>query len=108
MNATIGRSVSRPVTSKHKGGSASTPIFFQQFEGISEIFQDARESRNTPILPSVTIFGDDDKVRVCFNDRSNKRSLFRSGETPMQALEAINTAIITGSADWRKTKPRRG
>ncbi len=104
MAATIGRPVSRPATSKHKGSSESTPDFFQQFEGIADLFMEASKARNVPLLPSVTIFGDGNRVRVCFCDRNKRRSLFRTGETPLEALEAINTAIMTDHADWRPSK----
>ncbi len=107
MNAKIGRSLSRPQTSKQKSNGESTPEYFKQFEGISEIFWEASKARNVPLFPSVTIFADGARVRVCFCDRNKRRSLFRTGETPLEAIEAINTALMTDRADWRPSKRQK-
>ena len=105
MEGTIGREVKRPKEAKHRKSFGSIPTFFQKYEGISEIFQEAINSANQPLLPSITIFADGNSLRVCFADRRLKRSMFRTGKTPGEALEAIDTAIITGRADWRPQKP---
>ncbi len=107
MTAAIGRPIAKPEILNQRVHSESIPIYFRQFEGISEIFEQSIKDRNVPILPSMTIFADAARVRVCFNDRNNKRSLFRTADTPLEAIEAINTALITGNTDWRAPKPRR-
>lgn len=101
MSKEIGRAIARPTPATHKAGSESIPEWYRQFPAIYEIFKECGKSSKVPLLPSITVFAAGNSVRVCFRDREKKRSLFRTAETPMIALEAIDAAISTGTPGWR-------
>lgn len=44
--------------------------------------------------------------KVCLNDRACGRSLWASGATCNDALEALEARLTDPAADWRKARPR--
>lgn len=97
-----------PQKGKHKSPRIAIPQFYRKYPGILEIYENASEGSEFAQLPSITIFACAQGLRVCLCDRKRNRSLFRTGATPADALEAISEAILSGRADWRpKRSPRQ-
>ncbi len=95
-------------TDKHISPRIAIPEWYHQYPEILELFRESSKGTEFAQLPSITIFAVAGGVRVCLCDRKRNRSIFRSGETPGDALRSICAAISGGNADWRpKRTPRR-
>lgn len=95
-------------TDKHISPRIAIPEWYNQYPEILELFRDSGEGTQFAQLPSITIFAVAGGVRVCLCDRKRNRSIFRSGQTPGDALRSICEALNSGRADWRpKRSPRR-
>jgi len=103
----IGRSVSRPSEVNTIRTEKSIPEWYQRFPAIYDIFLDCCKVSENPQLPTITVFAAGSSVRVCLCDRSKGRSIFRTGETPIDALEAIDEALTSQKPDWRKSRRTR-
>lgn len=95
-------------TANHISPRIAIPEWYSQYPEILELFRESSKGTEFAQLPSITIFAVAGGVRVCLCDRKRNRSIFRSGETPGDALRSICAAIMAGNADWRpKRSPRR-
>jgi hypothetical protein len=95
-------------TAKHISPRIAIPKWYDQYPEICELMRESSTGTEFAQMPSITIFAVSGGVRVCLCDRKRNRSIFRSGETPGDALRAICEAISSGRADWRpKRSPRR-
>lgn len=54
---------------------------------------------------SLLLFCEDGLFKACLNDRGNARTLWASGGTITALLEALEKALATGEAAWRKSRP---
>lgn len=50
----------------------------------------------------LSCFIEDGRVKVCLNDRDTGRTLWRSGDGIEDCLILLETAIVDGTADWRR------
>lgn len=50
---------------------------------------------------TVTLFAESGWWKLCVNDRQRTCTLWRTGETVLEAVKAAEKAIQDGSADWR-------
>lgn len=94
-------------TDKHISPRIAIPEWYHQYPEILELFRESSKGTEFTQLPSITIFAVAGGVRVCLADRKRKRSLFRSGETPGDALRAICACISADNADWRPFRSAR-
>lgn len=56
----------------------------------------------------MSVFLEDGRVKVCLNDRDTARTLWRSADGVEDALILLETAIVDGTADWRRAAAARG
>lgn len=87
--------------------SAATECLWAQqhpaiWEYLNELTWPSGKPRDGATL---LVMVDDGKVKVCLNDRANQRSTWSSGDTFTGALGALEEAIQTESAEWRKSRP---
>jgi predicted RNase H-like HicB family nuclease len=75
-----------------------------------EVWEDGTARRTSTLL----MFIEDGVWKVCLRDRANSRTLWRAGESPEEALAALEAALEGDATDWRrdhwegdKGKPRR-
>ena len=70
---------------------------------VCEYLHDDRWEDGKPReVSTIVIKEEDGRVVVALNDKDLSRSLYRSGETVAEALKALEKALATQSADWRK------
>lgn len=50
----------------------------------------------------LSVFIEDGRVKACLNDRDAGRTLWRSADGIEDCLILLETAIVDGTADWRK------
>lgn len=55
----------------------------------------------------LSCFIEDGRVKVCLNDRDTGRTLWRSGDGVEDCLILLETAIVDGTADWRRAATSR-
>lgn len=51
---------------------------------------------------TLLLFYEDGLCKVCLNDRAEGRTMWRSGCSAWEALEALEQALASGAIDWRK------
>lgn len=62
---------------------------------------------------TISVFIEDGVVKVCLSDRDQARTLWRSGVSVEDALMALESCVVDGTADWRRsgagkaTQPKR-
>lgn len=62
---------------------------------------DRYDSGELRTVSTLLLFTDSGTWKTCLNDRESSRSLWASGRTPEEALEALETMLETGSGEWR-------
>lgn len=58
---------------------------------------------------TLSFFVEDGVVKACLSDRDQVRTLWRSGASVEDAVMALESSLVEGTADWRRsagTKPR--
>lgn len=55
-------------------------------------------------LPTLMSCYEDGRWRVCLNDKANGRSVWVSGVTWIEALEAIDRGLTGDCLEWRKNR----
>jgi len=74
-----------------------TPAVVEYLTAVSYPDQSPRE-RST-----ISVFLEDGVVKACLSDRDQARTLWRSGPSVEDALMALETAVVDGTADWRRS-----
>lgn len=64
---------------------------------------DAYEDGVKRTRASLMAFVETGVVKVCLNDRDQGMTLWRSGPSIEDCLVALETAIVSGAADWRRS-----
>jgi hypothetical protein len=54
-----------------------------------------------------TVFVEESVVKVCFSDRDQEQTMWRSGASLEDALLAVETALCGDGADWRRSGPAK-
>lgn len=77
--------------------------FFLQFPSVTEMLTCCKYSDGTARQPStLSFFVDDGACKVALADREMEQSLYRTGCSFTEALEAVEEALTTkGKDDWR-------
>lgn len=55
----------------------------------------------------ISVFIEDARVKLCLNDRDAGRTLWRSADGIEDCLILVETAIVDGTADWRRAAASR-
>jgi hypothetical protein len=100
--------VSRPVAEAAESEAARAPgwsPFAKDYpalwEYLSAVSWEDGTSRETS---TVLLFTEDGRVKACLHDRAEARSLWSSGEGVEGALGALEHALETGQAEWRRSR----
>ena len=67
----------------------------------AHLYQDRYDDGTPRKTSTLLFFLDEGKCKVCVNDREMNRSFFRAAAGLYDALEAVEEALESGSADWR-------
>lgn len=59
-------------------------------------------SGNERELSTLTIIVEDGRVKACCNDKANRQSIWRSGDSIAAALEALEAAVADDRSEWRR------
>jgi len=71
---------------------------------VSERWEDGTARRTS----TMTIFVEEGRVKLCLNDRQGQRSLWVSGATLLDALDALEGHLEQGTGDWRRNRVQGG
>jgi hypothetical protein len=93
-----------------KGGPPCTdPLFVEQCPAVGEFMTLAVGEKNAKRETSTLMVNiSEGRVNVGLHDREDETWLWRSGETLIEAIQAIDSAIQDGTADWRGTRGKKG
>jgi len=53
---------------------------------------------------TLIVCAEEGQVKMCLSDRETNRVLWRSGDTVLEALEAMEKALEHGAKDWRERR----
>jgi len=57
---------------------------------------------------TISLWIEDSKVKVCLNDKNCKRSLYRAGDTVLEAIESLEEALADeATCDWRPWRKQK-
>jgi len=60
---------------------------------------------NARLRSTLAVFVEEDTWKVVLNDKQNERSLFVSGASLVDALDALELLLRAGQGEWRAQKP---
>lgn len=102
MASSIGRQVERPQTSApNVQMSTSKRLFASQYPLLQRFLDEPRKSPNHHQTGSLTLFCEDERYKLCLNDRPNQRSTFVSGGTLGEAFRIADNGLRSDTLRWR-------
>ena len=57
------------------------------------------------LTATLLVMAEDGTVKLCLSDRETDRVCWRSAKTVLEALEGLEEALASGSAEWREKRP---
>lgn len=103
----VGRYVkTRPSPSSQRNGLAiiDPGVVLSPFEALFEYLSvDRYEDGSARAVATLLIFAEDGSWKACLNDRAEARSTWATGSSIEACLEALDVALKSGSADWRRS-----
>ena len=87
---------------------AEDPEFAEDFPALSEFLLIRKMDDGTVRQgASLLIFAEDGVWKACLNDRAEERTLWCSGSTFADLLDALEAMLQSDSPQWRKPGPRK-
>ena len=103
MTTAIGRSVRRPaVDSGSTIPPVSSPVFQENWPDLWKFLAMHRGSGQNASTGTMTFFVEQNRWKVCLNDRPNGRSAFVTSTSMTACLGVADVGIRTSQIKWRK------
>lgn len=83
------------------------PAWYSRWPNVYKYVLNVATTHAGKPLPSLTIFAQGGRVRICFCDRVLWRSVFRTGDSFEECMARLNEAFATSDVDWRKSVQKR-
>lgn len=79
----------------------------QRFEALLEFVGQEVWPDGTHREPgTLLLFVEEGKVKACLSDRAQSLVMFVSGRGLLEAMDAAESSLRAGKADWRRSRPR--
>jgi hypothetical protein len=86
------------------GGGGPDSLGRDDLPAVMEyLFLDHWEDGASRETSTLLVFVEDGRVKACLNDRQEERSLWVSSTSFLGALAALEDALRSGGADWRRS-----
>ncbi len=110
ISQALGQAVNGAVSAK-----ATDPVMEKQCPTLFAFMTETEEDGKPRSPSSLVVFTEDGLWKACLSEKDASLQLWRTGETFQKLLGALEKALASGNADWRKKwtpgakeKPPRG
>lgn len=97
-----GRAIARPAQlSRPPAHDTPKKMFADLYPVLQKFLAHPRKSPNQHETGSLTIFVDDERYKVCLNDRPNEQSTFVSSDSLGDCFRIADSGLSSGTLKWR-------